>query len=114
MDNVLERLRTQLRDRYKLTTTVGYGPRFLHSTGQLHKGDAGNGLFIQFTADIERDAPIPDEAGKPDSSMTFGVLKMAQALGDGQALREAGRRVIRFDLGTDAVGGLRSLVKGLS
>jgi transaldolase/glucose-6-phosphate isomerase len=114
IDKLLKRLRVQLRDRYKLATTVGYGPRFLHSTGQLHKGDAGNGLFIQFTADAERDAAIPDEAGKPDSSMTFGVLKMAQALGDGQALLEAGRRVIRFDLGTDAAGGLKRLLKGVS
>jgi transaldolase/glucose-6-phosphate isomerase len=110
-DKVLQKLRTQLRDRYKLATTVGYGPRFLHSTGQLHKGDAGNGLFIQLTADARRDAPIPDEAGESDSSMTFGVLKTAQALGDGQALHEAGRRVVRFDLGTDAVGGLGELLK---
>ncbi len=92
-------LRTALRDRLRLAVTVGYGPRFLHSTGQLHKGDAGNGLFIQFTADDARDAGIPDEAGAPDSSMSFGVLKSAQVLGDKQALLDAGRRVIRFHLG---------------
>ena len=78
----LQRLRVGLRDGLRLATTVGYGPRFLHSTGQLHKGDAGNGLFIQLTADDERDAPIPDEAGGAASSLTFGVLKEAQALGD--------------------------------
>jgi len=106
----LQALRTQLRDRLKLATTLGYGPRFLHSTGQLHKGDAGNGLFIQFTSDAVEDVPIPDEAGSPDSSMSFGVLKTAQALGDAQALLDAGRRVIRFDLGRDVAGGIRQLM----
>jgi len=113
-DAALAALRARLRDRFRLATTVGYGPRFLHSTGQLHKGDAGNGLFIQFTAADPRDAPIPDEAGSPDSSITFGVLKAAQALGDRQALLDAGRRVIRFHLGVDVVGGLRRLSEALS
>jgi len=113
-DAALLALRTRLRDRFRLATTVGYGPRFLHSTGQLHKGDGGNGLFIQFTGDDPRDAPIPDEAGSPDSTMTFGVLKAAQALGDYQALRDAGRRVIRFHLGDDVVGGLELLTEALS
>ena len=108
-DAALARLRVRLRDRFRLATTVGYGPRFLHSTGQLHKGDAGNGLFIQFTADAPQDAPIPDEAGASASSVSFGVLKEAQALGDRQALLDAGRRVIRFDLGEDVVGGLARL-----
>jgi len=113
-DAALLELRTRLRDRLKLATTVGYGPRFLHSTGQLHKGDAGNGFFIQFTADDQRDVPIPDEAGKPESSMTFGLLKMAQALGDKQALLAAGRRVIRFHLGDDAPGGLARLTEAVA
>jgi hypothetical protein len=112
-DAALAALRIRLRDRFKLATTVGYGPRFLHSTGQLHKGDAGRGLFIQFTADDPRDAPIPDEPGRPDSSITFGVLKAAQALGDRQALLDAGRRVIRFHLETDVAGGLRRLSETL-
>jgi transaldolase/glucose-6-phosphate isomerase len=112
-DALLRVLRTGLRDRYRLATTVGYGPRFLHSTGQLHKGDAGHGLFIQLTADGARDLPIPDEAGSPTSSITFGVLEMAQALGDKQALLDAGRRAIRFHLGTDVPGGLRQLAEGL-
>lgn len=98
-DTALEHIRTHLRDNLKLATTVGYGPRFLHSTGQLHKGDAGHGLFIQFTMDDAEDTPIPDEAGKPGSAMSFGVLKMAQALGDAQALRNAGRQVLRLHLG---------------
>jgi transaldolase/glucose-6-phosphate isomerase len=109
----LQSLRTRLRERLRLATTVGYGPRFLHSTGQLHKGDGGNGLFIQFTADDPRDAPIPDEAGSPASSITFGVLEAAQALGDRQALLDAGRRVIRFHLGADVAAGLESLARGL-
>jgi hypothetical protein len=92
---------------------VGYGPRFLHSTGQLHKGDAGRGLFVQFTADDAHDVPIPDEAGAPGSSITFGVLKAAQAAGDRQALLNAGRRVIRFHLGADASGGLTRLTTAL-
>jgi len=112
-DAALLVLRARLRDRFKLATTVGYGPRFLHSTGQLHKGDAGRGLFIQFTADDPRDAPIPDEAGSPDSAMSFGVLKAAQALGDQQALLVAGRRVIRFHLGGDVVSGLKQLAEAL-
>jgi glucose-6-phosphate isomerase len=109
IDAALQGMRTLLRDRLRLATTVGYGPRFLHSVGQLHKGDAGRGLFIQFTADDARDALIPDEAGSPVSSITFGILKDAQALGDRRALVKAGRRVIRFHLGKDAVRGFRRL-----
>lgn len=107
----LQRLRTKTQTSLRLATTVGYGPRFLHSTGQLHKGDAGNGLFIQCTSEPMQDVPIPDEAGAPKSSMTFGVLKLAQALGDRQALLEAGRRVIRFHLGKDIVGELQRLAE---
>ena len=113
-DAVLLALRTELRDRFKLATTVGYGPRFLHSTGQLHKGDAGNGLFVQFTADVSEDLSIPDEAGLPESSMSFGVLKMAQALGDQKALLAAGRPVLRIHLGSDVIGGLERLTKALA
>jgi transaldolase/glucose-6-phosphate isomerase len=108
-DAALLALRTRLRDQYKLATTIGYGPRFLHSTGQLHKGDSGNGLFIQFTANTNGDAPIPDEAGRPHSSMSFGVLKQAQALGDAQALENSGRRIIRFDLGQNIYQNLQQL-----
>jgi transaldolase / glucose-6-phosphate isomerase len=110
----LQGMRVRLRDRLKLATTLGYGPRFLHSTGQLHKGDAGNGLFVQLTADHPRDADIPDEAGAPRSSLSFGVLIDAQALGDRQALLDAGRRVIRVHLGGDDVaGGLGRLAEAL-
>lgn len=114
-DAALQTLRTNIQANYKMATTVGYGPRFLHSTGQLHKGDGGHGLFIQFTADMPEDVPIPDKAGEQSSSISFGILKMAQALGDRQALLDAGRNVIRFHLGEDAAGGLKKLseiVKG--
>lgn len=105
----LEALRLRLWGRFGIPVTVGYGPRFLHSTGQLHKGDAGRGLFIQLTADDPRDAPIPDEIDSPEGSLTFGVLKAAQAFGDRQALIDAGRRVIRFHLHDDPAGGIKKL-----
>ncbi len=110
-DAALQALRLAIRNRYRVATTVGYGPRFLHSTGQLHKGDRGNGLFIQFTADPMQDVAIPDEAGKPDSNMTFGVLIKSQALGDGDALLAEGRRFIRFHLGTAVADGLARLTR---
>jgi len=111
-DASLASLRMAIRDEFHLAATVGYGPRFLHSTGQLHKGDAGRGIFIQLTADDAEDVAIPDEAGSPASLLTFGVLKAAQAMGDRQALADAGRRVIRFHLGRDAVAGIKRLVGG--
>ena len=95
-EEALTTLREKIRKATHRATTLGYGPRFLHSTGQLHKGDAGNGLFVQFTSVHSHDLEIPDEAGSPNASVTFGVLIDAQALGDFQALRKQGRRVIRF------------------
>jgi glucose-6-phosphate isomerase len=109
---LLQQIRINLRYSSKLATTLGYGPRFLHSTGQLHKGDAGKGIFIQFTANDAEDTPIPDDAGNEASRMSFGVLKLAQALGDGQALRDGGRQVIRLHL-TDLKTGLMKLAEKL-
>jgi hypothetical protein len=97
----------------KMATTAGYGPRFLHSTGQLHKGDGGHGLFIQFTDEISRDEAIPLEAGEKDSSITFGVLKLAQALGDRQAILDAGRKIIRFHFSGDVKAGLKHLAEAI-
>jgi transaldolase/glucose-6-phosphate isomerase len=105
----LGELRHAIRDTLKAATTVGFGPRFLHSTGQLHKGDGGNGLFIQVTSSTQKELPIPDEPGKEGSGITFGVLKAAQAMGDRQALLDAGRRVIRFHITGDVVDGIRQL-----
>jgi transaldolase/glucose-6-phosphate isomerase len=112
-DAALQALRARLGERTRLAVTCGYGPRFLHSTGQLHKGDAGKGLFIQLTDEAAQDAPIPDQAGSQASSISFGVLKLAQALGDRQALLEAGRNVIRFHLGADTLSGLKRLLGAL-
>jgi transaldolase/glucose-6-phosphate isomerase len=108
-DQALLALREQLRDQTHLATTLGYGPRFLHSTGQLHKGDAGGGMFIQLTSDSSPDLPIPDEPTSAGSTISFGVLKGAQALGDRQALLDSGRRVIRFHLGEDSIAGIMKL-----
>jgi transaldolase / glucose-6-phosphate isomerase len=88
----LEKIRIAIRKRTRLATTVGFGPRFLHSTGQLHKGGADNGLFLQITAEPDQDLPIPGWG------LTFGTLERAQALGDLEALLAQGRRVLRIHL----------------
>lgn len=110
-DQAIAQLRGALRRMTKLAVTAGYGPRFLHSTGQLHKGDSGKGLFIQLISDIpESDVPIPDTPRNSASSISFGVLRNAQALGDYEALLNAERRVIRFDLGRDVPGNIQKLI----
>ncbi len=99
-DAALQTIRRVIGDRLHVATTVGYGPRYLHSTGQLHKGGDGRGLFLLITSDEREDAPVP---GRPYS---FGVLKRAQALGDEAALAKRGRRVLRLHLGADVTGDL--------
>lgn len=99
----LESLRLVLRDRMKLATTVGYGPRFLHSTGQMHKGGPNTGLFLQLVDDAAPDLPVPE------TDYSFGDLIRAQALGDWQALTQRGRRVLRVHLGQDVQKGLKQL-----
>ena len=101
--SVLKDIRTRIRDSKKVATTLGYGPRFLHSTGQLHKGGPNSGVFLQITADDSEDLPIPDEP------FTFGVLKDAQALGDFQSLSRNGRRALRIHLSADIGAGLSKL-----
>jgi hypothetical protein len=103
IDKELQRLRLRLRDALTVATTVGYGPRFLHSTGQLHKGGPNSGVFIQFTARPQEDLPVP---GEPFS---FGVLEAAQALGDLQSLQQHRRRAIRLQIDGDVLKGLRLL-----
>jgi len=107
VDRVLTDLRRKVVERYYITTTFGYGPRFLHSTGQLHKGGPDTGLFLQVTADHEKDLSIP---GKP---YTFGIVADAQALGDLQALQSAGRRVIRIHLSQGGETAIRQLASQL-
>jgi hypothetical protein len=104
----LQEIRVTVREATKVATTMGYGPRFLHSTGQLHKGGPDSGVFIQVTAPDKVDFPIP---GEP---YTFSVLKDAQALGDFQSLLAHGRRAIRVDLGSDVASGLQSLQRVLA
>jgi glucose-6-phosphate isomerase len=105
----LQKLRTLIQKKYKVATTLGFGPRFLHSTGQLHKGDAGNGYFIQFTSTIEEDLPIPENPGEESTAITFGILIKAQALGDRQALIDNKRKVVTIDLGSNVIDSLRQL-----
>ena len=110
LSNALQDLRSILSRQTHAATTSGYGPRFLHSTGQLHKGDAGSGLFIQFITKSTNSLPIPNETGSDRSDLDFGVLKFAQALGDAQALRSAGRRVISFEIETDPFLAMQKLL----
>jgi transaldolase/glucose-6-phosphate isomerase len=102
-ERVVQEIRTHLRDATRCATTTGYGPRFLHSTGQLHKGGSAAGVFMQLTAPDIKDLPIP---GQP---YTFSTLKQAQALGDFRSLASRGRRAIRVDLGADVQAGLNRL-----
>ncbi len=97
----LQELRLKILQKYKVATTLGHGPRFLHSTGQLHKGDSGTGFFIQFISDNQDDVAIPEEAGSDKSSISFGTLIRAQALGDRQALIDNKRKVLTIDLRKD-------------
>lgn len=109
LNNKLEELRSDLQSRFRIPVTIGYGPRFLHSTGQYHKGGPNNGVFIQLTA---------KETGKndkiPGRSYSFDTLKNAQALGDMEALLAHRRRVIRIDLGTNVTEALSALKQNLT
>jgi glucose-6-phosphate isomerase len=111
VDEALQKLRETIFAKHGLAVTIGYGPRYLHSTGQLHKGDSGNGLFIQLTADDLLDIGIPDRIGVAGSTLTFGALKAAQAQGDWQALIDAGRKVIRFHWKANPTAGLKKLAE---
>jgi transaldolase/glucose-6-phosphate isomerase len=101
--NELQLVRQAVRDAKKVATTLGYGPRFLHSTGQLHKGGPNSGLFLQITTDDKQDLPIPGQ------KYTFGVLKHFQAQGDFDVLSQRGRRALRVHLGSDVAAGLARL-----
>jgi transaldolase/glucose-6-phosphate isomerase len=107
-DAALTRMRVACRDRSRNATTVGYGPRFLHSTGQLHKGGPNTGVFLQLTADAPADLPVPGE------SYSFATLRDAQALGDLQVLKRRGRRVLRVHLGADVDAALETLADAIA
>jgi transaldolase/glucose-6-phosphate isomerase len=100
---VLQAIRHRVRDKKKVATVLGFGPRFLHSTGQAYKGGPNTGVFLQITCDNAVDLPVPDQ------KYTFGIVKAAQARGDFAVLAERGRRALRVHLGSDVKAGLATL-----
>ena len=101
-DQVIAKIRETIARELHVATTTGYGPRFLHSTGQLHKGGGANGIFIQMVG-------TSDDIAIPGEKFSFGTLARAQAIGDYESLKSRGRRAIRIDLGQDIDGGLARL-----
>jgi transaldolase / glucose-6-phosphate isomerase len=99
----LQTIRAAVRDAKRVATCLGFGPRFLHSTGQAYKGGPNTGVFLQITCDDARDLPVPDQ------KYSFGTVKAAQARGDFAVLAERRRRALRVHLGADVGDGLRRL-----
>src|SRR5205823_2705427 len=99
----LQRIRHMIREARTNATCLGFGPRFLHSTGQAYKGGPNTGVFLQITCDDANDLPVPGQR------YTFGVVKAAQARGDFSVLIERKRRALRVNLGADVNAGLRRL-----
>lgn len=104
IDHLLQQMRVLIRDHTHCATTVGYGPRFLHSTGQLHKGGPDSAVIFQITAGDKIDFPVPGE------DYSFSILKQAQAFGDFRALASRDRRVLGIDLSDNVVAGLNRLL----
>ncbi len=102
-EEALQAGRHRVRDAKRVATCLGFGPRFLHSTGQAYKGGPGSGVFLQVTCDDAQDLPVPGQ------KYTFGIVKAAQARGDFQVLAERNRRALRVHLGADVIAGLRVL-----
>jgi len=102
---LLQKIRHKILANYKIATCLGFGPRFLHSTGQAYKGGANNGVFLQITSDDAEDFAVPEQ------KFTFGVVKTAQARGDFQVLLDRERRAIRVHLGADVKSGLEKLLQ---
>ena len=99
----LQGMRQAVRDAKRVATCLGFGPRFLHSTGQAYKGGPNSGVFLQVTCDDAADVPVPGR------KYTFGVVKAAQARGDFEVLAERERRALRVHLGPDVAAGLATL-----
>ena len=97
-------MRRVVRDARHAATCVGFGPRFLHSTGQAYKGGPNSGVFLQITCDEAADLQVPGQ------KYTFGIVKAAQARGDFEVLAERGRRALRVHLGADVESGLKRLL----
>src|SRR3989442_1501911 len=104
---LLQAARLAARDTFRVATSVGFGPRYLHSTGQAYKGGPNSGVFIQIICDD------PDDLAVPGRQYSFGVVKAAQALGDFRVLQERGRRALRVHLGSDVKAGLALLSRAL-
>jgi len=104
IDTALKSLRKAVMTKYHVATTAAYGPRYLHSTGQLHKGGPGRGLFLELIEDMTPDLDIPE------ASYTFGTLAKAQAIGDVESLRAHGRPVVHLSLGREAASQIKSLI----
>jgi transaldolase/glucose-6-phosphate isomerase len=100
---VLQAIRHAVRDTKRVATCLGFGPRFLHSTGQAYKGGPNSGVFLQITCDDASDLPVPGQ------KYTFGIVKAAQARGDFQVLADRNRRALRVHLGADVSAGLKKL-----
>ena len=99
----LQKVRHSIRDHKKVATCLGFGPRFLHSTGQAYKGGPNSGVFLQITCDDAADLAVPGQ------KYTFGIVKAAQARGDFQVLADRNRRALRVHLGADLAAGLTTL-----
>jgi transaldolase/glucose-6-phosphate isomerase len=106
-EDALSEMRLSVRDGKRVATCLGFGPRFLHSTGQAYKGGPNSGVFLQVTCDDARDLPIPGR------KFTFGIVKAAQARGDFGVLAERGRRALRVHLPADVDAGLATLGKAI-
>ena len=106
-EKALQSIRHAVREKKKVATVLGFGPRFLHSTGQEYKGGPNRGVFLQITCDDARDLPVPGQ------KYTFGVVKAAQARGDFAVLAERGRRALRVHLGKNLKSGLAMLSKAV-
>jgi transaldolase/glucose-6-phosphate isomerase len=105
---VLQQMRRVIRDRTRAATCLGFGPRFLHSTGQAYKGGPNSGVFLQITCDDPEDLPVPGQA------YTFGIVKAAQARGDFEVLAERGRRALRVHLPALPAAGLAALARAVT
>jgi len=104
----LQAIRQSVRDTKKVATCLGYGPRFLHSTGQAYKGGPNSGVFLQITCDNATDVPVPGR------QYSFGVVKSAQARGDFEVLVERDRRALRVHLGSNVAAGLATLQQAIT
>jgi transaldolase/glucose-6-phosphate isomerase len=107
-EQLLQATRASVRDAKQVATCLGFGPRFLHSTGQAYKGGPKTGVFLQITCDDQNDVAVPEQ------KYTFGVVKAAQARGDFEVLSERGRRALRVHLGANVDEGLHTLQTGIA